>query len=73
MPHACICGMKCMEVPWSVTCRLSEPFPQGRVTDHRVGVTEHGIEGVMDGSRLHVFVDALHAQHQEVQLEMLDV
>ena len=57
----------------AVTCSIDRPFPQGRVTDHRVGVTEHGIEGVMDGSRLHVFVDALHAQHQEMQLEMLDV
>ena len=46
---------------------------QGRVTDHRVGVTEHGIEGVMNGGRLHVFVDALHAQQQQMQLEMLDI
>ena len=37
---------------------------QGRVTDHRVGVTEHGIEGVLSGERLDVFVEAAMAWHQ---------
>ena len=43
------------------------------MTDHRVGVTEHGIEGVLTGARLQVFIDALQAQHQQEQLELLEV
>lgn len=46
---------------------------QGRVTDHRVGLTEHGMEGVLGGTRLHVFVDALQAQHKQEQLEELEL
>ena len=46
---------------------------QGRVTDHRVGVTEHGMEGVLNGTRLHIFVEALQARHKQEQLEELDV
>lgn len=34
-------------------------FPQGRVTDHRVGVTDHCIEDMLEGERLDVFIDAL--------------
>ncbi|XP_051151942.1 peptide chain release factor 1, mitochondrial [Andrographis paniculata] len=34
-------------------------FPQGRVTDHRVGITSHSIDGVMEGEDLDTFVDAL--------------
>ncbi|MCH95342.1 peptide chain release factor 1-like [Trifolium medium] len=34
-------------------------FPQGRVTDHRVGITYHNIEDVMQGENLDVFIDAL--------------
>lgn len=34
-------------------------FPQGRVTDHRVGITYHNIEDVMLGESLDVFIDAL--------------
>lgn len=34
-------------------------FPQGRVTDHRVGITHHAIDDVMQGENLDVFIDAL--------------
>jgi len=36
------------------------------VTDHRVGLTEHNIDGVLTGEGLDVFVDALisHYKHQ---------
>ncbi|XP_052156145.1 peptide chain release factor 1, mitochondrial isoform X1 [Oryza glaberrima] len=34
-------------------------FPQGRVTDHRVGITHHSIEDVMEGESLDIFIDAL--------------
>ncbi|RHN49086.1 putative peptide chain release factor 1, double-stranded RNA-binding domain-containing protein [Medicago truncatula] len=34
-------------------------FPQGRVTDHRVGITYHNIDDVMQGESLDAFIDAL--------------
>uniref|UniRef100_A0A1J3DNF9 Peptide chain release factor 1 n=1 Tax=Noccaea caerulescens TaxID=107243 RepID=A0A1J3DNF9_NOCCA len=34
-------------------------FPQGRVTDHRVGITHHAIEDMMQGENLDSFIDAL--------------
>lgn len=34
-------------------------FPQGRVTDHRVGITLHAIEDMMQGEILDSFIDAL--------------
>ncbi|URE13734.1 peptide chain release factor [Musa troglodytarum] len=39
-------------------------FPQGRVTDHRVGITHHSIEDVMGGESLDMFVDALLLQEE---------
>ncbi|AQK41984.1 Peptide chain release factor 1 [Zea mays] len=39
-------------------------FPQGRVTDHRVGVTHHSIADVMEGESLDMFVDALLLQEE---------
>lgn len=47
-------------------------YPQGRVTDHRVGLTEHGIENVMNGERLELFTDALQQRHQTELLAQLD-
>ena len=34
-------------------------FPQGHVTDHRVGIIHHSIEDIMQGEGLDNFVDAL--------------
>ncbi|KAJ8478184.1 hypothetical protein OPV22_021911 [Ensete ventricosum] len=39
-------------------------FPQGRVTDHRVGITHHSIEDVMGGESLDMFVDSLLLQEE---------
>ncbi|KAA3475142.1 peptide chain release factor 1-like isoform X1 [Gossypium australe] len=39
-------------------------FSQGRVTDHRVGITYHAIDDVMQGENLDVFVDALLLQQE---------
>jgi peptide chain release factor 1 len=47
-------------------------FPQGRVTDHRVGVTEHGMDAVMNGEKLDSFIEALRLQHQADLLSTLD-
>ncbi|KAJ4772107.1 Peptide chain release factor 1 [Rhynchospora pubera] len=34
-------------------------FPQGRVTDHRVGITQHSIADVLEGEGLDIFIDGL--------------
>jgi len=43
-------------------------FPQGRVTDHRIGLTLYQIDAVMDGD-LDEIIDALvtHAQAEKLQ------
>ena len=43
-------------------------FPQGRVTDHRVGVTSHSLDQVLDGD-LDQFIDALIEREQAEALE----
>jgi peptide chain release factor 1 len=43
-------------------------FPQGRVTDHRIGLTTHNMNAVMDGS-LHEFTQALTDFYQMQQLK----
>lgn len=39
-------------------------FPQGRVTDHRVGITHHAIDDILEGEELDVFLDALLLQQE---------
>jgi len=43
-------------------------FPQGRVTDHRIGLTVHKLDRVMEGEALDEVVDALTAEDQASQL-----
>ena len=43
-------------------------FPQNRVTDHRIGVTSHSLEGVLDGD-IDQFIDALKEQEQARKLQ----
>ncbi|POB09767.1 MAG: peptide chain release factor 1 [Sulfobacillus thermosulfidooxidans] len=43
-------------------------FPQGRVTDHRVGVTLHRLDDVLDGD-IEEIIEALQAQEQEERLQ----
>eukprot|EP00854_Cymbomonas_tetramitiformis_P005026 gene5026-6126_t len=45
-------------------------FPQGRVTDHRVGLSV-GIENIMNGSRLDDIIDELHEHSQSEALRKL--
>jgi peptide chain release factor 1 len=45
-------------------------FPQGRVTDHRVNLTLHKIDAIMDGD-LNDLVDALASEFQAEQLASL--
>jgi peptide chain release factor 1 len=42
-------------------------YPQGRVTDHRIGLTLHDIGRIMDGE-LEPFVEALAVADLEEQL-----
>jgi peptide chain release factor 1 len=42
-------------------------FPQGRVTDHRIGLTLHKIDRVMLGE-LDEVIDALTAEHEAARL-----
>lgn len=44
-------------------------FPQNRVTDHRVGLTSHRIDGVMEGE-LDEFTEALAAEDRRQQLAL---
>ena len=46
-------------------------FPQGRVTDHRINVTIHQIDKVMQGS-IDELVDALIANDQAERLSALE-
>ena len=43
-------------------------FPQGRVTDHRIGLTLHKLDRVMEGDSLNELVDALTAEDQAALL-----
>lgn len=46
-------------------------FPQSRVTDHRINLTSHNLDGVMSGEGLSEFVDALIADDQAARLAEL--
>ena len=43
-------------------------FPQGRVTDHRINLTQYNLDLVMEGSGLAAFADALVAEDQAAKL-----
>ena len=44
-------------------------FPQNRVTDHRIGLTTHNLEEVLDGA-IDQFIEALTEQEQARKLEV---
>jgi peptide chain release factor 1 len=39
-------------------------FPQGRVTDHRIGLTLYSLDQVLAGDGLDAVIEPLIAQHQ---------
>jgi peptide chain release factor 1 len=47
-------------------------FPQGRVTDHRIGLTLHKLNEVLAGEGLDELVDALITEQQASQLAAID-
>ncbi len=46
-------------------------FPQGRVTDHRIGLTLHRLDEVLEGTALDELIDALVAHNQAGELAAL--
>ena len=62
-----------MRPPLSVTGDRSEwirtyNFPQGRVTDHRIGLTLHRLPEILEGPGLGELIDALIAEDQAKRL-----
>jgi peptide chain release factor 1 len=47
-------------------------YPQGRVTDHRIGVTVHNLENVLEGD-LDALIDQLSTHFQTASLQSSDV
>ena len=47
-------------------------FPQGRVTDHRIKLTSHDLDGVLDGD-LNEFTGALAGEEKRMRLEAAQV
>jgi len=47
-------------------------FPQGRVTDHRINLTMHKLDQMMEGMALDELIDALVTDQQARQLAALD-
>ena len=47
-------------------------FPQGRVTDHPIGLTLHKLDQIIGGDGLDELVDALITDQQATQLAALD-
>jgi peptide chain release factor 1 len=47
-------------------------FPQGRVTDHRIGLTLHKLDLILAGDGLAEVVDALIAEDQAMKLSAME-
>jgi peptide chain release factor 1 len=47
-------------------------FPQGRVTDHRINITLHKLDQVLEGTALDELIDALITDHQAGQLAAME-
>lgn len=48
-------------------------FPQSRVSDHRINLTSHNLDGILTGDGLDEIVEALIADDQAAKLANLDV
>jgi peptide chain release factor 1 len=47
-------------------------FPQGRVTDHRINLTLHKLDAILEGPGLAEMIDALIAEDEAARLAGLD-
>ena len=43
-------------------------FPQGRVTDHRITLTLHKLDTILEGQDLNILIDALTSEEKTRQL-----
>lgn len=48
-------------------------FPQSRVTDHRIGLTSHNLDGILVGTGLDELIEALITEDQAEKLASLEV
>jgi peptide chain release factor 1 len=48
-------------------------FPQGRVTDHRIGLTLYKLEEILNGNSLYELIDALITEDQANKLADIDI
>ena len=46
-------------------------FPQGRVTDHRIGLTVHALEKILEGAALDLLVDPLLAHQRQEKIAQM--
>ncbi len=46
-------------------------FPQDRVTDHRIGLTLSGLEGILEGEGLEYILQELENHQQSLRMESL--
>jgi peptide chain release factor 1 len=47
-------------------------FPQSRMTDHRIGLTSHNLDGILSGEGLDEIIDQLITEDQAAQLAALE-
>jgi peptide chain release factor 1 len=47
-------------------------FPQGRITDHRINLTRHNLDEVLEGPGLTDFIEALIAEDEAERLAGLE-
>ena len=47
-------------------------FPQGRVTDHRIGLTLYKLDQLLEGTALDELIDALVTEQQATQLAAIN-
>ena len=45
-------------------------FPQGRLTDHRIGLTLYSLDRIVEGE-LDAVIDALSREHQTDELKLI--
>lgn len=50
---------------------MASSAPQGRITDHRVGHTEHGMDRMLEGELLQPFITALASHDRTERLMQL--
>ncbi len=46
-------------------------FPQDRVTDHRIGLTLSGLEGILEGEGLEYILQELENHQKSLRMESL--